>query len=305
MRQIISLAIALLLLFSCSGAENETSSAEGSSQADTAALRVAVMPTLDCLPLFLASERGMFRKAGIDVSLRCYQAQMDCDTALVSGAVVALATDLVRAERLRRNNVPLSYITATNASWQLQSCRTARIKRLSQLDDRMVAMTRYSATDMLTALCIDSAKLKDEHVYRIQINDVGIRLNMLQTNIIDAAMMPEPQATASRQMRAYPLADVSERFGLQLGVVAMRDSAFSVSQTDAFRRAYNEACDSLNAKGLKAYSNIIVKRMGVTQQTVDSLPPITFRHTTPPRPNDVERAKAWLQRKQEADEVKR
>ena len=305
MKQIISLAVTLTFLFACGGAENGTSSADGSMPADSAALRVAVMPTLDCLPLFLASEHNMFRRAGIDVALVCFNAQMDCDTALISGYVGATVTDLVRTEHLRRRKVSTTCLTATDASWQLLSARTARIRRLPQIDDRMVGMARYSATDMLAALCIDSAKLKEERVYRIQVNDVGIRLNMLQNNIIDAALMPEPQATAARLSRAFLLADASRRFGLRLGVVAMRDSCLSASKADAFRRAYDEACDSLNANGLKVYSDIIVRKMGVTRQTVDSMPDnITFRHAAQPRPSDVERAKAWLTKKLGSDEVK-
>ena len=45
----------------------------------------------------------------------------------------------------------------------------------------MIAITRYSATDYLATLAIDSVHPKYD-VYRVQINDVNIRLKMLLNN---------------------------------------------------------------------------------------------------------------------------
>ena len=59
----------------------------------------------------------------------------------------------------------------------------------------MLAMTRYSATDLLADYAVDSAKLKSEQVFKIQVNDVNIRLKMLLNNEIDAVLLTEPQAT--------------------------------------------------------------------------------------------------------------
>ncbi len=50
---------------------------------DRASLKVGVMPTLDCLPVYLAYEDSIFLKQGVTVHLYRYNAQMDCDTAIV------------------------------------------------------------------------------------------------------------------------------------------------------------------------------------------------------------------------------
>ena len=55
--------------------------------ADSLALKVGVMPTLDCMPLFVAKERRLFDTLGVDVRLRMRKAQMDIDTALIGGSV--------------------------------------------------------------------------------------------------------------------------------------------------------------------------------------------------------------------------
>ena len=81
-------------------------------------------------------------------------------------------------------------------------------------------MARYSATDYLTDLAIDSGKPKYD-VYRVQINDVQIRLRMLLNNEMDAMLLPEPQATKARLEQHVLLMDSRDK-NLQLGAIAFR-----------------------------------------------------------------------------------
>ena len=132
---------------------------------DRASLKVGVMPTLDCLPVYLAYEDSIFLKQGVTVHLYRYNAQMDCDTAIARKRVEGTVTDLVRAARLQKQGTQLFYPVSTNLYWQLITNRKARISELKQLSDKMIAMTRHSATDYLSTLVIDSVKTKYD-VYR-------------------------------------------------------------------------------------------------------------------------------------------
>ena len=152
---------------------------------DRAALKVGVMPTLDCLPVYVAYEDSLFLKQGVDVHLRYYAAQMDCDTALMNGRVEGSITDLIRGARMVRKGTPLTYPIATDTYWQLITNKKARIADLKQLSDKMIAMTRYSATDYLADLAVDSGKPKYD-VYRVQINDVNLRLIQAYNIAVDS-----------------------------------------------------------------------------------------------------------------------
>lgn len=266
--------------------------------ADSTSIKVAVMPTIDCLPLFVAEELGIFDREDVSVRLYPYQAQMDCDTALMSGWVDGMMTDLVRAERLQQQDLPLHYATATALSWQLITSRQARIKMLPQLDDKMLAMTRYSATALLADKLVDSVGLKPERVFRIQVNDVAVRLDMLRTGVMDALLLPEPQATAAMQMESLSLYDTRQR-DLWLGVMVFRQKTIADSlrhrQMDALLRAYSAACDTLNDSGLVRFRELIARRCGVSPAVVDSMPQdIVFPTVAEPRQSDIDVAKRWL-----------
>ena len=267
---------------------------------DSAALKVAVMPTLDCLPVFVAKERQFFDPA-VDIRLKQFSAQMDCDTALMRNRVEGSVTDIVRAERMMKLGTPIKYWTSTNAYWLLISNRQQRINDLKHLDDKMVAMTRYSVTDMLSDMAVDSAKLKPERVFRIQVNDVNVRLKMLENNEMDALILTEPYATQALLAKHKILFD-TRKSDMQMGAFVFRskgmDDKNRQHQMKAFLKGYNEACDSINKYGVRKYRNIIRKYYIVSDQTLKNLPDtLKFQHAALPSQKDIETAQQWLSKK--------
>lgn len=256
---------------------------------DRASLKVGVMPTLDCLPVYLAYEDSIFLKQGATVHLYRYNAQMDCDTAIARKRVEGTVTDLVRAARLQKQGTQLFYPVSTNLYWQLITNRKARISELKQLSDKMIAMTRHSATDYLSTLVIDSVKTKYD-VYRVQINDLNIRLRMLLNNEMDAAWMPEPYATQARMAKHVALADSRDK-NLQLGVIAFRSKLKTEprrkNQIDRFVKAYDIAVDSINKNGVQHYAALLTKYYGIDAQTVSNLPKLKYSHAMEPRLRDL------------------
>ena len=163
----------------------------------------------------------------------------------------------------------------------------------------MVAMTRYSATAMLADELVDTSGVINEHVFRIQVNSIFVRLSMLETQVMDLLLLPEPQATAARNMESPVLYDTRWN-QVAMGVVLMNDTTIAdatlrKSQREAFLEAYNEACDSLNELGLKRYRDIIMKHCQVAPAVVDSLPSdIQFSPAHQPLQQDVDHAVRWL-----------
>ena len=267
---------------------------------DSAALKVAVLPTLDCLPVYLAEDHQLFDTV-VDIRLKHFTAQMDIDTALVNDRVELGVTDLVRAERMIQQGAPIEYLTATDAYWQLVSNRVARITDLKHLDDKMLAMTRYSVTDLLGDLAVDSAKLKPERVFRIQINDVNVRLKMLENNEMDALLLTEPQAAQARMLKHKVLLD-TRKLDMQMGAIAMQKGVLQDRmrkvQLKVFIKGYNAAVDSINKYGVANYKDLVMKYCKVKGEAVDTIPKnLKFSRIAKPREKDIERARKWLSKK--------
>ena len=73
----------LLMLVSCGQSYEETKRLTRAqrlklAREDSAALKIAVMPTLDCLPLYIAKDHQLFDTV-VDIRLKRFTAQMDCE----------------------------------------------------------------------------------------------------------------------------------------------------------------------------------------------------------------------------------
>ena len=266
---------------------------------DRASLKVGVMPTLDCLPVYLAYEDSIFLKQGVTVHLYRYNAQMDCDTAIARKRVEGTVTDLVRAARLQKQGTQLFYPVSTNLYWQLITNRKARISELKQLSDKMIAITRHSATDYLSTLVIDSVKTKYD-VYRVQINDLNIRLRMLLNNEMDAMLLPEPYATRARMAQNVVLMD-SRNKNINLGAIAFRTKLKSdgrrKDQINRFLTAYDIAVDSINKYGVQKYATLLKKYYNLDAHTIKSLPQLKYSHAMEPLQRDLQLARKRAEKK--------
>ena len=292
------LILAVLTLVSCGKSDKELQ-AERQAQklaereAYQKAYKIAVMPTMDCLPAYLLKDSLLYDTAKVDIRLCRFNAQMDCDTAMIGGSVQAAFSDLVRTERLKhRNKVLMHYLTDTNLNWQLIADKDSKLKQLSDLSDKIVAMTRFSGTDLLTDMTVKKAKPKYQ-VFRVQVNDVLVRLAMLQNHEIDAYLFAEPQITKALSADNNSLFN-SEDAGVHLGVVAIMDKVRRQDEEAAFAAAYDKAVEQINKNGVKYYSALIQKYMKVDESVVRALPDIKYTKIGPPRKANLLMARNFL-----------
>lgn len=299
MKRINYLLILAVLTFVSCGKSDKELQAERQAQklaereAYQKAYKIAVMPTMDCLPAYLLKDSLLYDTAKVDIRLCRFNAQMDCDTAMIGGSVQAAFSDLVRTERLKhRNKVLMHYLTDTNLNWQLIADKDSKLKQLSDLSDKIVAMTRFSGTDLLTDMAVKKAKPKYQ-VFRVQVNDVLVRLAMLQNHEIDAYWFAEPQITKALAADNNSLFN-SEDAGVRLGVVAIMDKVRRQDEEAAFAEAYDKAVEQINKNGVKYYSALIQKYMKVDESVVRALPDIKYTKIGPPRKANLLMARNFL-----------
>lgn len=299
MKRINYLLILAVLTFVSCGKSDKELQAERQAQkvaereAYQKAYKIAVMPTMDCLPAYLLKDSLLYDTAKVDIRLCRFNAQMDCDTAMIGGSVQAAFSDLVRTERLKhRNKVLMHYLTDTNLNWQLIADKDSKLKQLSDLSDKIVAMTRFSGTDLLTDMAVKKAKPKYQ-VFRVQVNDVLVRLAMLQNHEIDAYWFADPQITKALSADNNSLFN-SEDAGVHLGVVAIMDKVRRQDEEAAFAAAYDKAVEQINKNGVKYYSALIQKYMKVDESVVRALPDIKYTKIGPPRKADLLMARNFL-----------
>ncbi len=239
---------------------------------------------LDALPIYVAQSRGLLADEDIELVLVPFSAQMDIDTALVGGSVDGAFTDLVRVRSLyERDSLRLSVVTSTAAQWSLIGNQSARLTSLSSMGDKMVAMTRFSATDYLTDKAFEKVKMNAPY-FKVQINNVELRLKMLSNDEMDAAWFPEPYATRAL-LEGHTLLCKSDDYAAGLGVLALR-SAFveqhgGQALVSRIAEIYSMACDTINKYGIEHFGDELQLYCGIDSAIVSHLPECTFAPAAP------------------------
>lgn len=296
-RYAVILATMLSLLMVACGTSPEKQKAQRKASAEKlraeeqAAFKIGVTPTLDCLPLYLMKDSALYDTAKVDVRLKPFAAHMDIDTALVGGSIQAAATELVRAVELHRTHgTSLRPMAVTPLQWTLVGDKKNKVTTLPSLANKMIAMTRFSATDWLTTLTRRRMK-GDSIVFSVQINDIQLRCRMIMDDEMDAAWLPEPQAAMALGRGNVALAS-SDKEGRQFGIIVFREPGDATAdKREAERReveqAYNRAVDLINSRGLRYYAALIKKYMNADDRAIARLPKLRFEHAGGPSRSDM------------------
>ena len=252
------------------------------------AFKVGVMPTMDCLPIFLLKDSALYNPDDIDIRLKEYTSQRDCDTAMINGRVQAAVTDLVQAEYLKEEkSAVLDYMTETNATWQLMATPASGIKQVEDLGDKVIGLAFNSVTQYLTIQVISSHSIKNR-TYGSQINDIFIRMQMLRNKQLDAVWTSEPQTTQAKILGNKEIYNSTKQDFTPGAIVFV--NAPKVEKRQAFEDAYNKAVDMINKHPIQYFAPLIKKYMRVDDKVISALPNMVYKRVTPPHQRDIIKA---------------
>lgn len=297
MKRIVFPILTLFMLASCTKQEAMLSSGQ-TEERDSLAFQVAVLPVMDCLPIFYAHDMGYFDSVGVDVRLLEYRAEMDLDTALARKHAHLGYTSLPRLLMMERAGDTLLPQAALPGRIALLTAHSKRIRNLKQLEERMVGIDRHSAADYWSDQIMVEAGLPQAAIYRPQINDLPLRTSMLTSQLIDAALLPEPYATQAWLQGNRKIFETPDS-ALPLQCLAMPSlwtcDSLRTAQQKLFVEAYKHAILQLNnAPQQEILRNILKQRYALDHAVIDSLRLPHFAPLAPPNENAWRKTKDWL-----------
>ena len=297
MKRFISFLTTIIILASCAHKQEAILSVQEDKKTDSLALHIALMPTLGCLPIYYAQRTGIADSLKLDICLLRYTAQMDIDTAIVRGHADIAYTDIIRAIRLSDSCFVTAFLSA-NEPLSLVAPKGKRISKMKQMNEKMVAICRFSATDYWCEKMLDSAKISQDSVYKPQINDVKLRCKMLCTGLLESAMLEEPYASRAKlegNKRLQKTQESSPQFHIWVMVDSLEKDKRKIIQVQKFYTAYKTAVENIN-KGLYADTlrTILADEYEIPESVIDSLNMTPMKVPFLPKKNDVEEALNWL-----------
>lgn len=296
MRDKIFLFILSLLTFSFLCCQSDKKAVKKEQKTDSMTLKVGLVSTFDCLPFYIAEERGLYDSIKANVAFYTYGAAMDADTAFKGKNTDGICTDLCHAVALSSEKYDLNVIAGTYGRQVLVGSKTVRIRKMKDLKERMIAIARGDQSKLFLMAMLKDNKIGSDITYLPQINNFQIRYTMLCNGQVDAAILPEPYALMAQAQKNKALSD-NDGVGLNLSCLVMKGKAQKMKNVEIRRLiiGYNMAVETINKSKPKAFSDILVKYYKMPVAMADTLHLPVFHKASTPSAGELKRAIGWMQ----------
>lgn len=298
MRRLIVKTIKILLLALCLGAVLLA----GCRKPETSALRIAVLPVLDALPLYVAEAEGYFAAQGIKVELIPAASAAERDQLLQAGQIDGFITDLVALALYNRESpqvVAVRYAmvpTAGFAQFRILAAAQSGITTVEDLHGVPIGVSEGTVIEYVTHRLLEAEGLPRDAIATLAVPKIPDRMALLDAGELRAATLPEPLASLAMQQGAVVIVDDTRHPEIACSLYAFRKEIIDQQPQTvrAFLTAIDQAISAIN--GDKSRWSALLADKGLVPA------PLTGAYILPDYPADAvpteaqfADAVAWLQ----------
>jgi len=272
------------------------------SPATSNTLRIAVLPILDTLPLYVAEAEGYFAEHGLSVECIPVASAAERDQLLQAEQVDGIITDLValalynqastRVVAVRYAMVP----TANFAQFRVMAAADADIVTVADLHGVPIGISEGTVIEYVTARLLQAEGLIADDIATLAVPKIPDRMALLNTGKVQAATLPEPLGSLVMQQGATVVVDDTQHPHLSCSIFAFRQDVLDKQSATVrgFLAAVSQASTAINADKTRWDSVLIAQKL--------IPPPLMETYTLPDYPGDTVPTEAqfadvvvWLQ----------
>jgi len=270
------------------------------AHAENTTIRFGILPVIDTLPLQVAVKDGLFKKHGLNVELVKFMSALERDTAMQTGQLDGYFGDLIATYMLINNDVPMHIALTswrTTPGYPMFGIGLSPANKDMTLDGmkwKKLGLSKSTIMEYLADKLEDSLKVKRGHFVQVEIKKVPIRMQMLMTDQIDSALLPEPLLTLTRLKGGGTLA-TAENLDMPLTVLCLHKKYFAdgAKAYTSFIAAYKEAIVLLTEKP-EDYRQLMAETCRIPPPLAPKFPMYPFPMPSLPTFEELDEVQEWM-----------
>ncbi len=263
-------------------------------------IKIGILPVLDTLPLQVAVNDGLFAELGLDVELVRFTSALERDTAMQTGQLDGYFGDLIASYLLIKHGVPM-YVGLT--SWRttpnypmfgIALSPKSKASSLSDLKGAKLGLSKSTVMEFLADKMEDRLGVKRSHFSQVEVKKIPIRLQMLMTDQLEAALLPEPLLSLAK-LKGGGVFSTSDNLNLPLTVVCLNRKYFTdgAEVYSNFIIAYKEAVRRL-AKSPEKYRQLMAATCRIPKPLVPKFPIYPYPMPSLPSAEELDEVQDWM-----------
>jgi NitT/TauT family transport system substrate-binding protein len=263
-------------------------------------LDFGILPVVDVLPLLVGKDKGLFEKQGIDLELISFQSALERDAALQAGRLDGYFGDILNTVLLVQSGEQLKIIaTAFHTHPQCRMFGIAvspgsGITDPAGLQGKDVAISSATVIEYLLDQLLAVRNMSPRDVTKLEIKKIPIRLQMLLSGQVTAALLPEPLLTLAETRGAGVVLD-DRQLDTALTVLAvnLKNRPAVIALIPGFLKAYNDAVDLIN-ENPSGFKELLITKTQFPMAVKDKYQIPVFPARAVPSEADVLAVQEWL-----------
>jgi NitT/TauT family transport system substrate-binding protein len=290
------LATALIFgLFACSAQ---------SEPAAPTTIRIAALPVLDTLPMYVAEQAGLFEQQNINLEVIPAGSAPKRDELINAGQADGMINEVMSTIFYNRDVTRVQVVryarTATPDSpvFFILAAGQSGINTTDQLKGAEIGVSEGTVIEYLTDRILQAEGFTDEEINTIAVPDIGQRMALLGSRELSAAMLPDPLASLVMQQGAVLVIDDSSHPEYSHSTISFRKAFIDENPeaVRAFLAAWEEAVTLINGDPQK-YADLMVERELVPPPLVGKFPVPQFVTAAIPTQAQWDDSIAWVKEK--------
>lgn len=278
----------IMIITSCNQSNKEQSS-------NTDQLTIGVMSSMDYLPLAVAEQRGYFKENDLDVTIQKFYSPNDRDAALQSNNLDGTILDYTGGAIQASGGIPLQFVSQCDGTFEMIVSNDSEIYSINDFKNKKIAISRNTVIDFCTDLILSLAGMTTSDVEMIEINKIPLRLEMLNNNKIDAAMLPDPFSTIAKSEGNRFIIDMNS-LSTKVTGIAFHQKAID-EKSEALKKlylGYNKAIKDLQSEPISNFEEILIKEIGFPADLISEISLPDYTEAQKPQKSDLIAVEFWL-----------
>jgi NitT/TauT family transport system substrate-binding protein len=296
---LITLTLAGLLLGAC---------AKAAAPTEPVTLRIAVLPILDALPMYVAQQEGLFDQQGIKVEFIPAASAAERDQLITAGQADGMINDTVSTLFYNKDNTQIQIVrlariaTSTFPQYLILASGKSGITSADGLKGVEIGISEATVIEYVTDRLLQAEGFTAEDIKTIAVPKIPDRVALLASGELKAATMPDPLSFLAIQEGAVIILDDTKHPEYAYSVISFRKAVIDQypEAIRGFLAAVEEATKLVNADP-KKWDSLLIEQKLVPEPLLGTYQMPTFPAASVPTQAQWDDALAWAKAKELID----
>ena len=310
MKSCSTLSLVLLLAFffsACAspsgGAPTTEVQAEAPSK-DLGTLKIAVLPIIDTLPMFVAELEGLFAKHGVTVEFVPVASAPERDQLLAAGQADGTVNETLAVMLFNKDSIQMQAVryalrpTEGSGHFFILASGQSGITDAQGLKGVEIGVSQGTVIEYVTERLLQAEGLTTDEIKTIAVPKIPDRMALLASGELKAGVLPDPLASLAVSQGAVVVLDDSLHAEFGFSVISFRKEVIDANHdaVKAFLAAIEEATALINSDASK-FTSLLSDKGLVPPPLLESFKVPPFPSQAVPTEAEWNDALAWAKEK--------